>query len=52
MMFIRLSFALSLVGLAGCAGMAPPSPPAYAVCSTQPGSWACQIDQYLNVNAE
>lgn len=33
--------------LCGCAS-APP--PAYSVCSTQPGTMACQIEQYNRVD--
>ena len=33
--------------LAGCASTVPP---AYSACSTQPGTYACQIEQYERVS--
>ncbi len=45
-MFKAMNAAILCV-LAGCAA-APPQ--AYSICSTQPGSYACQIEQYQNVN--
>jgi len=42
-----LASAILLCVLAGCAG-APPQG-GYSVCSTQPGTYACQIEQYQNV---
>jgi len=44
---LKMVTAILLCVLAGCAGA---SSQGYAVCSTQPGTYACQIDQYQNVN--
>jgi hypothetical protein len=38
--------AILLCILAGCASSSPQS---YSACSAQPGTYACQIEQYLNV---
>lgn len=35
--------------LAGCAGGPPPAQ-GYSVCATQPGTYACQVEQYHNVD--
>jgi hypothetical protein len=43
----KIASAILLCILAGCAGTAPP---AASACSTQPGSYACQIEQYERVN--
>jgi hypothetical protein len=43
----KVASAVLLCVLAGCAGTAPPG---YSVCSTQPGTHACQIEQYQRVN--
>ena len=42
-----LTSAVLLCVLVGCAGAPPPGP---SVCSTQPGTYACQIEQYERVN--
>ncbi len=37
--------------LAGCAATTTTlPPPGYTVCATQPGTYACQIEQYERVN--
>ena len=43
----KLASVLLLSVLAGCASTAPHD---YSVCSTQPGTYACQIEQYQNVD--
>jgi hypothetical protein len=43
----KMASAVLLCILAGCAGT---SPPGYSVCSTQPGTYACQIEQYQRAN--
>ncbi|MBU1361937.1 MAG: hypothetical protein KJ901_24685 [Gammaproteobacteria bacterium] len=43
----KLVSALLLFVLAGCAST---SAREYSVCSTQPGTYACQVEQYRNVN--
>lgn len=43
----KVASAVLLCVLAGCASTAPVG---YSVCSTQPGSYACQIEQYQRVN--
>lgn len=44
----KLASAILLSVLAGCASTPPPH--GYSVCSTQPGTYECQIEQYQNVN--
>ncbi|VWX62964.1 conserved exported hypothetical protein [Burkholderiales bacterium 8X] len=45
---IKWSIAMTLcVALAGCASAPPPE---YPICSVQPGTYACQVDQYNRVN--
>jgi hypothetical protein len=44
---VKMANAILLCVLAGCVST---SPQGYSVCSTQPGTYACQIDQYQNVN--
>lgn len=39
--------AIVVVGLSGCTSAVPP---AYSACSTQPGTYACQIEQYERVS--
>lgn len=36
-----------VLGLSGCASTVPL---AYSACSTQPGTYACQIEQYERVS--
>lgn len=43
----RAASASLLCLLLGCTSTPPP---AYSVCSTQPGTYACQIEQYQNVD--
>lgn len=43
----KLASAMILCILAGCAGTLPQGS---SVCSTQPGTYACQIEQYQNVD--
>ena len=43
----KLASVLLLSVLAGCESTAPHD---YSVCSTQPGTYACQIEQYQNVD--
>jgi hypothetical protein len=43
----KVESAVLLCFLAGCASTAPPG---NSVCSTQPGTYACQIEQYQRVN--
>jgi hypothetical protein len=43
----KLMITLFLCVLAGCAGTLPQG---YSICSTQPGSYACQIEQYKNAD--
>jgi hypothetical protein len=43
----KVESALLFCVLAGCASTAPPG---YSVCSTQTGTYACQIEQYQRVN--
>lgn len=35
--------------LAGCTGYRPPA--GYDVCSTHPGTWDCQVEQYQRVDS-
>lgn len=44
---VKMANAILLCVLAGCAST---SSQGYSVCSAQPGTYACQIDQYQNVN--
>ena len=44
----KVASAIFLYVLAGCASNAPQQH--YSICSTQPGTYACQIEQYRNVN--
>ena len=46
-MLRRISFAVIAFNLTACAGSAPTG---YSACTTQPGSYACQIEQYERVN--
>jgi hypothetical protein len=39
---------LACLVVAGCAGTST-TPHSYSVCSTQPGTYACQIEQYGRV---
>lgn len=41
---VRIAIATLLCLVAGCGGTAPPRQP--SVCSTQPGSFACQVERY------
>lgn len=43
----RISAFLLLCFLGGCAG-SPATP--YSICSTQPGTYACQVDLYERAN--
>lgn len=43
----KMASAILLCMLAGCANHTPQG---YSVCSTQPGTYACQIEQYQNVD--
>ena len=43
----KLASAIFLSFLAGCASTPPHE---YSVCSTHPGTYACQIEQYQNVD--
>ena len=43
----KMASAMILCILAGCVGT---SPQGVSVCSTQPGTYACQIEQYQNVD--
>ncbi|MDM0019214.1 hypothetical protein [Variovorax saccharolyticus] len=42
----RLTVATLLLVLAGCSGN--PQPRQFSVCSTQPGSYACQVERMSN----
>jgi hypothetical protein len=44
---IKLASFLLLCLLAGCAFSTLPP---YTICSTQPGTYACQVEQYENVS--
>lgn len=45
----RILGALFLAALlSACTGYKPP--PGYSACSTQPGSWDCQVEQYEKVD--
>jgi hypothetical protein len=44
---LKVVSAIALCVLAGCASTAAPE---YSVCSTQPGTYACQIEQYQRVD--
>ncbi len=44
----KLTTAVILCILAGCASTPPPE---YSICSTQPGTYACQIEQYRNTDS-
>jgi len=43
----KVASAILLCVLAGCASTSSQD---YSVCSTQPGTYACQIEQYQRVN--
>ena len=43
----KMLSAILLCVLVGCASAPPQS--GYSICSTQPGTYACQIEQYQNV---
>ena len=45
----KIALVLLLALLAGCASSPPPGH-AYSICSTQPGSQACQVERYLNAD--
>jgi hypothetical protein len=49
-MFKTWMSALLLGVLAGCASISKPPPEGYGICSTDPGSHACEIEQYQRVN--
>jgi hypothetical protein len=44
---VKVTSALLLCVLWGCTSA---SPPGYSACSTQPGSYACQIERYDRVD--
>ncbi|MDB5826264.1 MAG: hypothetical protein JWQ73_484 [Variovorax sp.] len=44
---IKAASAVLLCVLAGCASSSPQVP---SVCATQPGTYACQIEQYEKVD--
>jgi len=44
---IKLASFLLLCLLGGCANSTLPP---YSICSTQPGTYACQVEQYQNVS--
>ncbi|MGJ7511321.1 hypothetical protein [Variovorax sp. GT1P44] len=41
----QIAIAMLLLMLVGCAGM-PSGPVTSSVCTAQPGSYACQVEQY------
>lgn len=47
-MFKALMTGLLCSMLGGCATRVPPE--GYPVCSTQPGTYACQVEQYRNAD--
>lgn len=46
-MRLRVMVATMALWLSGCAGQAAP---AYSACAAQPGSYACQVEQYERVS--
>ena len=45
---LKVTTAMLLCILAGCASTPPQD---YSICATQPGSYACQIEQYRNTDS-
>lgn len=43
----KMFFVLVALGLSACAG---PAPATYSACSSEPGSYACQVEQYERVS--
>lgn len=42
----RITIGMLLCLLAGCSGTPPPRQ--FSICSTQPGSFECQVQRYAN----
>lgn len=44
----KMFFVLVALGLSACAGTTPRT---YSVCAAEPGSYACQVEQYEQVSS-